>query len=770
MPGPVWAAAVLFGAVGLFASWVGLLDVLSAATLQYKLVGLAFAVAGLALFTGSAVLLRKRWRRTHGRIAAVAAGVAGALVGIYLLVMQYRAPGLAPSRLPPFPAWVPWVGLVVASVVGAVLGWWSTRKYVDSQVQWTALGARLAAGGLSVTVLFAGVQWWYTQQYQPGTIAAALTVTTDLKPATSESNTSDPHQYEGTIRVRNDSPAKVQIVASLYQVTKVTQTARPEIPGINAVDEERQAVACFLEELAPVTDPECDEPRIRKYGGFSAGDPQAQDDWSISRTGQLAAVQTLQLGQVVGDRSWLEPKEEFQTNVLVHVPEEEQAGASGPSALNTLEMSAWFAVAQGSRLVLEPVPSHSPEMVSQALMSNEEYRDYTQAQKDVQTPEREARDCPSGAGEVTQETEEMSVGDREALLQELAVSKPLDESSLDVCEPVQTPRMYPHRYTVTEWEVEDLSTVHRLVAGSQVVNSIQVLSMRTYDPLAPAAVLPDPTLSALMEYESGGMATCISPAGTLSGQEDDSEIRRDPTAVCPGTWYSLLDENGGVANDYERQYQGMVDYREEMADYYGLVQTGAGDVLSLTTADEAAAATMPASDYFHPVTSQAFERCEPALEWADTLMGFYVDDPQGANDMKGAFLRHYAEMRSSDDDDVPNGPTLEDGVALTDHFDVYFDFTDAVLADCSGIEVPEETPAAACTEAADARLSALRYARDLGEAMRAHLSIMQQLERKEITAQEAGVQGKPSLDGGTAATSGFDQAVAKAQEWVASCR
>jgi hypothetical protein len=748
---------------------VGLLDVLSAATLQYQLVGLAFAVAGLTLFTGSAVLLRKRWRGTHGRIAAVAAGVAGALVGIYLLLMQYRAPGLAPSRLPPFPAWVPWAGLVAASVAGAILGWWSTREYVDSQMKWTALGSRLAAGGLSITVLFAGVQWWYTQQYQPGTIAAALTVTTELKPATNEGDTSDPHLVEGTIRVKNVSDAKIQIVASLYQVTKVTQTARPEVPGVNAVDAERQAVACFLEELAPVTDPECDEPNIRDYDGFSAGDPQAQDDWWISRTGQVAAVQTLQMGPVVGDRSWLEPKEEFQTNVLVHVPEE-QAGASRPSDLNTLEMWVWFAVAQGSRLVLEPVPSHSPEMVPQALMSNEEYRDYWQAQKDVQNPERQAGDCPSGAGEVAQETEEVDVGERKALLSELVVSKPLDESSLDVCEPVQRPRSYPHRYTVTEWKVEDLSAVHRLVAGSQVVNSVQVLSMRTYDPLASAAALQDPTLSALMEYESGGMATCISPAGTLEGQDDDSEIRRDPTAVCPGTWYSLLDEDGDVANDYERHYQEMVDYREEMADYYGLIQTGAGDVLSLTTADEAAAATMPASDHFHPITSPAFERCEPALEWADTLISFYVDDPQGADDMKGAFLRHYAEMRGSDDDDVPDGPPLEDGVAAADGFDVYFDFTDAVLADCSGIEVPEGTPAAACTEAADAWISALRYARDLGEALRAHLSVMQQLERREITVQEAGVQGKPSLDGGAAATSGFDQAVANAQEWVASCR
>ncbi|SMO95580.1 hypothetical protein SAMN06273567_10913 [Geodermatophilus aquaeductus] len=746
---------------------MGLLDVLSAADLQYKLIGLAFVVAGLALFTGTAVLVRKRWWCTHGRIAAVAAGVAGALVGIYLLVMQYRAPGLAPSRLPPLPAWVPWAGIVAASVAGVVLGWWSTREYVDSQVKWTALGTRLAAGGLSVTVLFAGVQWWYTQQYQPGTIAAALTVTTELTPASSEGDRSDPHQFEGTIRIENVSDTKVQIVASLYQVTKVTQTARPEIPGVNAVDAERQAVACFLEELAPVTDRECDEPGIREFGGFSSGDPQAQDDWPISRTGRATAVQTLQMGQILGDRSWLEPKEEYQTNVLIHVPEE-QAVAGGPFELDTLEMWAWLAVAQGSRLVLQPVPSHSPEMVPQALMSNEEYRDYTQARTDVQAPEREARGSARDSDEVVQETEEVGLGEREALLQELAVSRPQDETAFGVSEPVQTPRFYPHRYTVVEWPIEDLSTVHRLVTGSQVVNAVQVLSMRTYDPLVPAAVLADPSSSALMEYESAGMATCISPARTLEGEDADSEIRRDPTAVCPGTWYSLLDQDGDVANDYERRYQETVDYREEMAGYYGLIQTAAADVLSLTTADEAAAATMPAADYAHPVTSPAFETCEAALEWADVLMSFYVDNPQGAFDMRGAFARHEAEMRGLDD--VPDGPSLADGVTAADGLDGYVDSTESVLADCSGTEVPEGTPAAACTQAADAWLGGLRYARDLGGAMREHLAVMQRLDRREITPQQARVQGEPSLDRGAAASSGYDQAVAGARERVEQCR
>src|SRR4028119_1488215 len=89
-------AAVVFAAVGLFDTWVGLLDFLSAANLQYKLLGFAFAIAGLTMLGGSAVLAREPWRCTYGRLAAVAAGAAGVFVGGYLLLLEYRAPRPSP--------------------------------------------------------------------------------------------------------------------------------------------------------------------------------------------------------------------------------------------------------------------------------------------------------------------------------------------------------------------------------------------------------------------------------------------------------------------------------------------------------------------------------------------------------------------------------------------------------------------------------------------------------------------------------------------------
>jgi hypothetical protein len=736
-------AAVLFGAVGVFASWVGLLDFLSAADFQYKLMGLAYAVAGLVLLGGSAVLARESWRRKRGRIAAVAAGVAGVFVGGYLLLMQYRAPGLSPRRLPPFPSWVPWAAIVVVSVGAAVLGWWSTRAHAAEQLTWGAVGGRLFAGGLSITVLFGGVQWWYTQQYQPGTIAAALTVTTELRPApaTAGENAGEPsdgHMFEGTITVKNVSSTKVLIVSSLYQVTAVTHNVRDQIDGINDVDRERQQVACFLEELAPVTNPECDQPHIYQYGQFSAGDPRAQDVYPISRTSRPSAFRTLQLGHIVVDGSWLEPEEAFQHNLVVHVPEHE--ASSGSPGLEELQLSAWLAVAQGSRLVLERVPSHGPEMVPQALMSNEEYRDYKEAEDAVQPDGSQDDARAGGSTNGPDSTVEVDVGRRDSYYEELTMPSSSDEAPVPVAaEQARSPRPYPHRYTVVEWPIDDLSTLHRLVWGSHVVNTVQVLSMRLYDP---ADRLP------LMEVEQSGMATCISPAGTLEGKAEDSEIRRDPTAVCPGAWYSLADEEGRVANSYERLYQEKAEYGEDMADFYGLVQTGSLDVVSLTTEAEAAAAatTMPPSTDFHPLPSGVFQQCEPALQDAKTLTDFY------GIYIQSAFDRRVAELRGASPDGTSGAPTLEQGVESADVLDANVDIADSRLLACSELAPPEDTPAASCPQAAAAKIDALRYAQAVGRALR------------EAEPTDAWVQR------GTEAVQAYQRTEGVVDEWLVTCR
>jgi hypothetical protein len=497
-------------------------------------------------------------------------------------------------------------------------------------------------------------------------------------------------------------------------------------------------VACFLEELAPVTNPECDQPHIYQYGQFSAGDPRAQDVYPISRTSQPSAFRTLQLGHIVVDGSWLEPEEAFQHNLVVHVPEHE--ASSGSPGLEELQLSAWLAVAQGSRLVLERVPSHGPEMVPQALMSNEEYRDYKEAEDAVQPDGSQDDARAGGSTNGPDSTVEVDVGRRDSYYEELTMPSSSDEAPVPVAaEQARSPRPYPHRYTVVEWPIDDLSTLHRLVWGSHVVNTVQVLSMRLYDP---ADRLP------LMEVEQSGMATCISPAGTLEGKAEDSEIRRDPTAVCPGAWYSLADEEGRVANSYERLYQEKAEYGEDMADFYGLVQTGSLDVVSLTTEAEAAAAatTMPPSTDFHPLPSGVFQQCEPALQDAKTLTDFY------GIYIQSAFDRRVAELRGASPDGTSGAPTLEQGVESADVLDANVDIADSGLLACSELAPPEDTPAASCPQAAAAKIDALRYAQAVGRALR------------EAEPTDAWVQR------GTEAVQAYQRAEGVVDEWLVTCR
>jgi len=771
VPGSAWAAAALFGAVGLFAISVGLLDVLSATNLQYKLIGFAFAVAGLALFTGSTVLLRRRWRATHGRIASIVAGLFGAFVGVYLLMLQYGAPALAPSRLPPFPSWVPWAALVVASGAGAVLGWWSTGEYADYQVTWTAVSKRLVAGGLSVTVLFAGVNWWYTQQYQPNTIAAALTVTTELKPATGEGQTPNPHLFQGTIKVKNVADTKVEIVNSSYQVTKVTNTPRAAVEGVNPVYEDRQALACFAEELAPVTDPECDDQaRILQYGQLSPGDPRELSTPLISRTGQFDTAELLQLGEIVPAGSWLEPKEEFQTNVLVHVPEEQvdptQPAQPAPD-LRMLDLSAQLAVAQGSRLVIQPVPSHGPEMVPQALMSNEEYRDDNEAEAQQREAQQAGGQCgqpgggtPSHAASQPVSTAEVDFARRQAYYQHLTMPPLQDvQCPQGTPQPAKKPRPYPDRYTVTEWRIKDLSKLQRLVSGSQAVDAVQVLSRRLFDPAQ----------SALYEVELPEMVTCISPAGTLEAQKEDLEIRRDPTAVCPGQFYSLAEHDGSLQGDYERRYQAMADYRQEMADFYGLISTSAESVVPLTAETDAASETMPDSSQVHTVTSNVFNYCAPRLQFADAVTDVWIKVQQ-------AFDRHASGMgMSTGREIVDDALSLADGATTADYVDPYGEQAQDRLHPCgsdgeSVTNVVKGSGADYCIQAADAKVTALQHARDLGEAVRQHQEIMKQYEDKVITVRQRDAMGAPSLEQGASAADAFLQAEYNADQLVAYCR
>jgi hypothetical protein len=227
----------------------------------------------------------------------------------------------------------------------------------------------------------------------------------------------------------------------------------------------------------------------------------------------------------------------------------------------------------------------------------------------------------------------------------------------------------------------------------------------------------------------------------LKGKPEESEIRRDPTAVCPGSWYSLADDEGHVANEYERRYEEIAEYGEDMAGFFGLIATSSSDVVSLTTAAEAlaAAAEMPTSPQFLSLPSVVFERCEPALQMADSLTRGYGDLEGYGDTMQRAV-------------DQPAAATIERGLQAASYFGDYVDGANAALSDCSRMEAPPDTAAASCVGAAAAEIIALQHAQGLRVALE--------------TAEAAGTLP----DSGREASQAYQRARDEAEPLLAGCR
>jgi hypothetical protein len=223
-----------------------------------------------------------------------------------------------------------------------------------------------------------------------------------------------------------------------------------------------------------------------------------------------------------------------------------------------------------------------------------------------------------------------------------------------------------------------------------------------------------------------------------------------------------------VQSEYERQYQEMVDYREKMAAFYGLVLTEAGDVASLTTEAEAAAATIPASDHLHPVTSDVFRSCASAFGFAGAVTDF-------GDTLQQAFDRHASEM------DVPTGrpvldgaPSLHQGVEAADTLDSYLNEAQSWLDYCGSAGafadgVVTGSGADHCLQTADAKSEALQHARDLGVEVREHHEVMLRYENGSITLSKALELGTPSLVAGAAAADAYRRAEDAADQLLKTC-
>jgi hypothetical protein len=209
----------------------------------------------------------------------------------------------------------------------------------------------------------------------------------------------------------------------------------------------------------------------------------------------------------------------------------------------------------------------------------------------------------------------------------------------------------------------------------------------------------------------------------------------------------------------------MTDYRTEMASFYGLVDTTASDVVSLTTEAQAASATTSGSSQVHRVTTDVFRACAPSLRFADKVTHF-------GDTVQQAFDRHASEMGMSTGREIVAGaPSLPDGVKAADVVDDYSKQAQDLLHDCGSDgrfakDVAADSGAYYCIQAADAKMSALQHAQDLGDVVRQHQEIMQQYEDGSITARQRDEMGAPSLEQGAAAANAFRQDEDKADHLV----
>jgi hypothetical protein len=278
---------VVFAAIGLFATVFGLVDALSARGGQYRLVGLAFALAGLSMCSASGCHAYVPLRAKVGRSIGLLAGLAGTLVGGYLLLMQIRGPQSESTvRL------CLWSTIILASTAATIVAWVSTSRVAETQYRIKTLAATVASAG-AISVAFGGIQWWYTNQYLPGAVGPALSIKTELKEQIRPQHAvtqapADPYMYprvfQARVTIRNTSKTMVRVISSIYTAERLSRA-----------ESAPQSSHCFYEQLSPVRQPECPEV-AREYEVMRRDDPNAQDEWPASRYWRAQAAELVEVG------------------------------------------------------------------------------------------------------------------------------------------------------------------------------------------------------------------------------------------------------------------------------------------------------------------------------------------------------------------------------------------------------------------------------------------------------------------------------------------
>lgn len=194
-----------------------------------------------------------------------------------------------------------------------------------------ALITTLASLGLTASLLVGFAQFWYSNEYLPGAVGVALNITTELKEQAPSNTRADLRTFNGTLKVKNISTTKVQVVSSLYYVARVRQRGSSPRTGLKLPD--------YLNRYAP-QELECGGP-------YPASRYRTYDD----------EVKMLEMGPAYSPITYFEPGEEFTTQFLFQTPEAEL------SSKDLLRFHAELTVAKGRRLTLATDGSQKSERI-----------------------------------------------------------------------------------------------------------------------------------------------------------------------------------------------------------------------------------------------------------------------------------------------------------------------------------------------------------------------------------------------------------------------
>jgi hypothetical protein len=282
--------------IGCFGAAVGFADAFGAALLEYRLIGALLLLCGGVVTAGALALLIGSPR---GRALALIGAALAPLIGLNMTLAQLGGREYD-ARL------ALWLLMLIGPAPVAFVLW---NEGVRTRIP------RQLVGALSAGLLLSMLQFWYTAQYVPSSVAPSLTVTVGLIRVGQD-------QYfdalAATISVKNVSGTRVRVLGSMYRIAAVRK--------------------CFTNELSQLSDER----------GFTAELANAAaDNRPASRVAQDRSAEVLMADKfvLVPEGGWFEPGEEVSRQFMTWIPRFQR--------YDLVRMETSFAFAKGNQLDID---------------------------------------------------------------------------------------------------------------------------------------------------------------------------------------------------------------------------------------------------------------------------------------------------------------------------------------------------------------------------------------------------------------------------------